>query len=50
MNLTTIVKILKALAPLGGVDAAKVAIVLEIIHLIAEDTVVATEEEKDGKV
>lgn len=44
MNIKTVIKILTLVAPLAGVNADQIKIVLAILNLIAEDTAEATKE------
>ena len=44
MNIKTVIKILTLVAPLAGVNADQVKIVLAILNILAEDTAEATKE------
>jgi hypothetical protein len=42
MNIKTVIKILTLVAPLAGVNADQIKIVLAILNILAEDTAEAT--------
>jgi hypothetical protein len=44
MNIKTVIKILTLVAPLAGVNADQIKIVLAILNILAEDTAEATKE------